>query len=217
MKKRTWLGMMSGLCLASVTARADAPLPVVAAPDALPTVDLQVDASDAGTAAVWEAVQRGKMTPEEAWQQGLLDAESVQAGLNQGLAGGEDDAAKRLRVSLGGLLVRHAPDVVKDALRQPKAVQLALADFYADQSDEKAAPLYEAVLKQTQAPYEQGLAFLALGKFWSRQKQPEKAQAVFERGRDVLQGKYPHFAAEMMLGAARAYWGSGLIRGDGLG
>jgi len=136
----------------------------------------------------------------------LLDAQAVQAGLNTGLAGGEDDASKRLRVSLGGLLVRHAPDVFKDALRQPKAVQLALADFYASQSDEKAAPLYEAVLKHTQAPYEQGLAFLALGKFWSRQKQPEKAQAVFERGRDVLQGQYPHFAAEMMLGAARAYW-----------
>ncbi len=165
-----------------------------------------MDASAASGAAVWEAMQKGELSPEDAWKQGVLDAATVQDGLSKGLAGGEDDASKRLRVSLGGLLVRHAPDVAKDALKQPKAVQLALADFYDSQDDEKAAPLYEALLKQMQAPYEQGLVFLALGKFWSRQKQPEKAQAVFERGRDVLQGNHPHFAAEMMLGAARAYW-----------
>ncbi len=68
MKRRTWLGVMSGLCCAGigVVARADAPPPVVAAPDALPTVDLQVDASDAGGAAVWEALQKGAISPEEA-------------------------------------------------------------------------------------------------------------------------------------------------------
>ncbi len=205
MKRRTWLWMMSGLCLASVVARADAPLPVVAAPVAVPTVDLQVDASDAGTSAVWEAMQKGAISPEEAWKQGLLDAQAVQVGLNQGLAGGEDDASKRLRVSLGGLLVQHAPDVVKDALKQPKAVQLALADFYASQGDEKAAPLYEAVLKQTPAPYGQGLVLCAFGEFWAGRKQPQKAQDVFERGRQVLTGSYPHFAGEMLVRAARAW------------
>jgi len=205
MKKRIWLGMMSGLCLASATARADAPLPVVVAPVAVPTEDLQVDASDAGTAAVWEALQKGAISPEEAWQKGLLDAQAVQAGLNTGLAGGEDDASKRLRVSLGGLLAQHAPDVTKDALKQPKAVQLALADYYAGVGDEKAVPLYEAVLKQTKAPYEQGLVLCALGEFWSGRKQPQKAQDVFERGRQVLTGSYPHFAGEMLIRAARTW------------
>jgi len=204
-RTRTWLGMMSGLCLASVVARADAPLPVVAAPEALPTGDLQVDASDASGAAVWEAMQKGAMSPEEAWKQGLLDAQAVQAGLNTGLAGGEDDVSKRLRVSLGGLLVRHAPEVTKDALKRPKSVQLALADFYTSQGDEKAAPLYEAVLKQTPAPYGQGLVMCALGEFWAGRKQPQKAQDVFERGRQVLTGSYPHFAGEMLIRAARTW------------
>ncbi len=213
MRTRTWLGMMSGLCLASVTVRADAPPPVVAAPVALPTGDLQVDASDVGTAAVWEALQKGAISPEEAWKQGLLDVQAVQEGLNTGLAGGEDDASKRLRVSLGGLLVQRAPDVVKDALKQPKAVQLALADYYASISDEKAVPLYEALLKQAQAPYEQGLVLCVLGEFWAERKQPQKAQNVFERGRQVLTGNHPHFAAEMLIRAARA-WTNG-EGGDG--
>jgi len=205
MRTRTWLGMMSGLCCAVVTVRADAPPVVVVAPDALPTVDLQVDASDAGTPAVWEALQKGSLSPEEAWKQGLLDAATVQVGLNQGLAGGEDDASKRLRVSLGGLLVQHAPNVTKDALKQPKAVQLALADFYASQNDEKAVPLYEAVWKQTTAPYEQGLLALALGSFWSNQNQPQKAQDAYMRSREVLVGKHSHLAAEMLLVTARAW------------
>jgi len=205
MKKRTWLGMVSGLCLASVTARADAPLVVVAAPEALPTVDLQVDASDAGTPAVWEAMKSGKMTPEDAWKQGLLDLQVVQAGLSQGLAGGEDDGSRQLRLALGGALVQHAPEVVKDAPRQPKAVQLALADFYASRGDEKAVALYEAVLGQTKAPYEQGLVFKALGQFYADQKQPQKAQEAFERGNQVLTGKFPHFAGEMLILAARTW------------
>ncbi len=205
MKTRALLWMVSGLCCLGAAAWADAPVPVVAAPVALPTGDLQVDASDVGTAAVWEAMQKGAMSPEEAWQKGLLDAQGVQAGLVKGLAGGEDSASKRLRVSLGGLLVQHAPDVTKDALKQPKSVQLALADFYASQGDEKAAPLYEAVLKQTKAPYGQGLVLCALGAFWAERKQPQKAQDVFEQGRQVLTGSYPHFAGEMLVRAARAW------------
>ena len=205
MNTRTWLGMMSGLCLASVTARADAPPLVVAAPDALPTVDLQVDASDAGTAAVWEAMQKGAISPAEAWQKGLLDAQAVQAGLSKGLAGGEDDKSRKLRLALGGILVQYAPEVVKDALKRPKQVQLALADFYASQGDEKAVPLYEAVIKQTKAPYEQGLLLEALGEFWSQKGQPQKAQEAFERGRKVLIGNNPHLAAEMLLVTARAW------------
>ncbi len=205
MKTRTWLWMMSGLCLASVTARADAPLAVVAAPEALPTVDLQVDASDAGTAAVWEAMKSGKMTPEDAWKKGLLDAQAVQAGLSQGLAGGEDDNSRKLRLVLGSALVQHAPEVVKDALKLPKQVQLALADYYASVSDERAVALYEAVLGQTKAFYEQGLIALAVGEFWSQKGQPQKAQEAFERGRKVLVGNNPHLAAEMLLNMARAW------------
>ncbi len=207
MNTRLVLGMAAGFSCASLMARADVPAP---APVAMAPADgLEVDASVAGGAAVWEAMQKGKLSPEDAWQQGVLDAATVQAGLSKGLAGGEDDAAKRLRVSLGGLLVRHAPDVVKGALKQPKSVQLALADFYASQNDEKAAPLYEAVLKQTQAPYGQGLVLCALGEFWAGRKQPQKAQDVFERGRQVLTGSYPHFAGEMLIRAARAWAGCG--------
>ncbi len=207
MRTRTWLGMVSGLCLASVTARADAPPLVVApgAPVALPTVDLQVDASDAGTAAVWEAMKSGKMTPEDAWKKGLLDAQAVQAGLSQGLAGGEDDNSRKLRLALGSALAQHAPEVVKDALKLPKQVQLALADYYASVSDERAVALYEAVLGQTKAFYEQGLIALAMGEFWSQKGQPQKAQEAFERGRKVLVGNNPHLAAEMLLNMARAW------------
>ncbi len=209
MKKCTWLGVMWGLCLASMMARADAPLPVVAAPVALPTGDLQVDASDAGTAAVWEAMKSGKMTPEEAWQKGLLDAQAVQAGLNQGLAGGQDQASEQLRLALGGVLVQHAPEVVADAFKQPKQVQLALADYYASIGNEKAVPLYEAVLKQTPAYYEQGLLLNAYGAFWAGQNQPQKAQEVYERGYSVLHGKTPMFAAEMLLWAGHAWLHAG--------
>ncbi len=205
MRTRTWLGMMSGLCLASVTVRADAPAPVVGAPVALPTVDLQVDAADAGTAAVWEALQKGKMTPEEAWQKGLLDAQVVQVGLNQGLAGGEDPGSRQLRVLLGAVLVQHAPEVVKDTLKLTKQVQFALADYYASIGDERAAPLYEAVLKQTDRLREQGLVILQLGNFWTQQHQPQKAQDAYERGRKALAGKDPYFAGEMVLMAARAW------------
>ncbi len=205
MKRRTWLWMMSGLCLASVTARADAPLPVVAAPVALPTEDLQVDASDASTAAVWEAMQKGAISPEEAWQKGLLDAQAVQAGLNKGLAGGEDDESKGLRLALGQVLVQHAPELLADTTKLSKQVQHALADYYAGVGDGKTAPLYEAVLKQTQAPYEQGLLLEALGQFWSQKGQPQKAQEAFERGRKVLVGNNPHLAAEMLLVTAYAW------------
>jgi len=199
------LGMMSGLCLASVTARADASLAVVGAPVALPTVDLQVDASEAGTSAVWEALQKGKMTPEEAWQKGLLDVQAVQAGLSQGLAGGEDDNSRKLRLALGGVLVQHAPEVVKDTLKLTRQVQFALADYYASIGDERAAPLYEAVLKQTDQLREQGLVILQLGNFWTQQGQPQKAQDTYERGRKALTGKDPYFAGEMVIMAARAW------------
>lgn len=204
MNRRALLGIAAILCLVSGVASADTSITV-----APPVVDLQVDAGEASASVAWEAMKSGKMTPEEAWQQGLLDVQALQAGLNKGLAAGEDGASKRLRLSLGDLLARHAPDVVKDALKQPKAVQLALADFYASQNDEKAAPLYEAVLKQTQASYEQGLVLCALGKFWVERKQPQKAQDVFERGRQVLTGSQRHFAAEMLVRAARAWMEDG--------
>ena len=157
---------VAGLSLAGATAQADAP----AAPVAAPIVELEIDGSVAGNTAVWEAMRKGNLSPEEAWQKGILDAAGVQAGLVRGLAGGEDDESKTLRVRLGQVLVQRAPETVTDTAKLPKQVQLVVADYYASVGDEKAAPLYEAVLGQTTAPYEQGLLAKSLGDFWSQKK-----------------------------------------------
>ena len=186
-----------GALSSGAIARADGP---VVAPLTIPEV-----AADAS--AVWAGVTGGQMSAAQAWKDGLLDAATVQAGLAKGVASGQSEAAMQLRRELGGLLIHNAPDVAAAGETLPAGVQLALADAYADAGDEGAAPLYEAVIAQTTAPYEKGLRLLALGKFWSNQKQPQKAQEVFARGHQVLlaDGRHAHFAAEMLLNTARAW------------
>ena len=158
-------------------ARADAPVAVMA-PLEVPEV--------VADAAVWAGLQGGQISPAQAWQDGLLDGATVQAGLAKGVAMGEDDVSKQLRRALGELLAKNAPATVAEGAQLPRGVQLALADYYASAGDERAVPLYEAVIVQTKAPYEQGLRLMALGEFWMMQKQAQKAQDVFGRGRAVL-------------------------------
>ena len=199
MKK--WLLLTAGLLWCGALARADGP---VVAPLAIP----EVAADDA---AIWAGVTSGQMSAERAWQDGLLDAATVQTGLAHGVASGQSKKAMQLRRELGALLIQNAPAVAAAGATLPMGVQLALADAYASIGDERAAPLYEAVIVQTTAPYEKGLRLLALGKFWSNQKQPQKAQEVFARGHQVLlaEGLHPHFTAEMLLLTARVWSESG--------
>ena len=177
-------------------ARADAPVA---------GVPLVVPEAVADSAAVWAGLQSGQLSPAQAWQDGLLDSATVQVGLAKGLAGGEDQKSKQLRRELGGLLVKNAPDVVAHSETLPAGVQLVLADYYASQSDERAAPLYEAVIVQTKGDYNLGLRLLALGQFWSAQGQAQKAQDAFARGREIVRARHTLFAAEMSLYTARAW------------
>ena len=191
------LYVAAGLLWCGAVARADAPI----------AVPLEVPEVIADDAAAWAGLQSGQLSPEQAWKEGLLDAGAVRAGLAKGVAAGEDEKSKQLRRGLGELLVKTAPASLGDAVKLPKGVQLALADYYASVGDERAAALYEAVVAQTIAPYEQALRLLALGKFWARQKQAQKAQDAFARGRAVLlaEGHNPHLAAEMLLNTAIAW------------
>lgn len=111
------LFVVAGLLCCGVAASADAP------------VSLVVPEATADSAAVWAGITGGQVSPAQSWQDGLLDAATVQTGLSKGVAAGQNNQVMQLRRELGELLAKNTPDAVADAEKLSLGVQLALADY----------------------------------------------------------------------------------------
>lgn len=162
----------------------------------------------------------GKLTPDEAWKQGLLSP-SVVIGLlekRQSLAMGETNL--NLKRDLAGLLVRYAPQSVSNPARLDARVRLELCRYYSSIGDERAVALCEALIREKLEGHEQkqptGSAaepddaslwlrsIIALAQYYEKISQWQKAGETWERALDFWQDSR-WLQTGLRVDAARAY------------
>lgn len=177
-------------------------------PQQLPSPQLPstIDENLLAQPALMEQLRSGSLKLEEAWQKGTLNAQNVQA-LLEGSLGGWTAQDRALRASLAGLLMQHAPQSLAPVDALSRSLKRALADYYANQKDERAIPLYEGLAARAEySTYEKGLLLETLGYFQRDLNQVKPAMATFMRAREkFVEMKQKHAASGMLIEVARLH------------
>lgn len=207
------LSVATCLWVSAHAARAQAP--TTEAP--LPVVDVPLIGTAAINAPLLVAKLRdGTLTPEAAWQQGLLKEDDLLYLLGQ--PGGDMGASNLvdgggLASSLVALLVKQAPHLVSAAgLKTLSAgARYRVGAYFFTQNEPRAqavlAELVEEAAQEKQArgvlPWYHPLAATRLGEWYQNEREYQKALEVFTGALAISQ--HPNYVADWTLQVARTY------------
>ncbi|MDQ3813984.1 MAG: hypothetical protein M3347_08535, partial [Armatimonadota bacterium] len=154
----------------------------------------------------------GKLTPEKAWESGVLTQEDLFYIFEKyiddwgGLQGKRD---AELRRALMGLLVQHGAEQLKNLAAVPARVRLWIGDYYQANQNPRAVDILESILAEIKAPVkgENPLVFQTLERLaWYY-----RGKGEFERGAQTWL-RMPNYQADVgwwtpdaLLEAARLY------------
>lgn len=164
-------------------------------------------------AAAIAQLTAGTMSAQQLWDDGSLKAPDVLAILESPARVAPDERNEQLQGDLAGLLVRHAPDAVKEVEKLPVLVRVAVARYYSRNGDERTVALCEQLLgeldtKLAKNPnvqqWPQLWAIPLLGVYYKNQRQPEKEAQTWERGL-TYNNSDAGWQASLRLEAAQAY------------
>lgn len=140
----------------------------------------------------------GEVSFADAWKNGSFDTGSLVSLLEQGPISGLSNEG--LRATAAQTLLDHAPEA---SSRLDFQGRWALADGYAATGDADAIGLYKALFAETADPYDRGLLASAPARLSIKRDRPEMAVEAYLSARPALVGRFPHFAAEVLVYAAR--------------
>ena len=155
----------------------------------------------------------GTMSAQQLWDDGALKAGDVLAILESPNRLAPDERNEELQGDLAGLLVRQAPDTVKDVEKLPVLVRVALGRYYSRSGDGRTVELCEQLLseldrklaKNPQAQqWPEAWAVPLLGVYYKNQRQPKKEAQTWERGLNY-QKDDASWQASLRLEAAQGY------------
>lgn len=165
-------------------------------------------------------ISQGQLTPQQAWERDLLNANDIVQLLNQPRRLTPAESNEELKRDLAGLLVRYAPATVATPKTLSARVRLELGIYYSSIGDARAIPLCQALIAEkldgkqekipTGAAAEPDNVSLWLGsviylaQYYQNVGQWEKAAETWERALKFWQDA-DWFQSSVRIEAARAY------------